>query len=125
MDLLIYFALPVSTIIFAIVLEELLRSPVLVALATFAAYLIVTFTAFDTSFLINTIIYTILAYIAARLYRLIKNGIQGNWTIRNLNTENINTDTLNANQLNVNDYDNENNGNCNRYYRQYYNRNCR
>lgn len=63
--LLILFALPVATIILAVVLEKILRCPFLTALTFFAIYLIVTFAAFDATFLINTIIYTILALISA------------------------------------------------------------
>ena len=63
--LLLFFALPVATIILAIVLEKILRAPVLTAATFFAVYLILAFSAFDTDFLIFVIIYTILAYIAA------------------------------------------------------------
>ena len=125
MDLLVYFALPVATIILAVVFQKIIKSPILVALTAFAIYLIVTFTAFDASFLINAIVYTILAYIAASITQFIIRALKGNWTIGNLNAENINTDTLNTNELNVNDDTDDNNGNCNRSYRQFYNRNFR
>jgi len=65
--LLIYFALPVATIILAIVLEKILRNPALTAATFFAIYLIVAFGVFDTSFLVYAIVYTILAYIAAAI----------------------------------------------------------
>lgn len=63
--LLIFFALPIATIILAIVLEKLLRCPILTAATFFAIYLIVAFAAFDASFLIFVIAYTIIAYITA------------------------------------------------------------
>lgn len=70
-NLLLFFALPVATIILAIVLERILESPILVAATAFAIYLIVTFAVFDESFLIFAIVYTILAYIAAVIARFI------------------------------------------------------
>lgn len=71
MNLLLFFAFPISTIILAVVLEKILRNPILVALTFFAIYLIVTFAFFTSDFLINTIVYTILAYIAAVLTKII------------------------------------------------------
>lgn len=73
--LLLFFALPVATIIFAIVLQKLLNSPILVALTIFAVFLIVTFAAFTESFLVFAIVYTILAYITAVISRFVKNFI--------------------------------------------------
>ncbi len=69
--LLLFFALPVATIILAIVLQKILNNPLLVAATFFAIYLIVTFAAFDASFLVYAIAYTILAYITAVLTRII------------------------------------------------------
>lgn len=63
--LLLFFALPVATIILAIVLEKILRCPFLTAATFFAIYLIVAFSLFDASFLVYVIVYTILAFIAA------------------------------------------------------------
>lgn len=63
--LLLFFALPVATIILAIVLEKILRCPILTAATFFAIYLIVAFAVFDASFLVYAIAYTILAYITA------------------------------------------------------------
>lgn len=63
--LLIFFALPVATILLAIVLEKILRCPILTAITFFAIYLIVAFAIFDASFLVFVIIYTILAFITA------------------------------------------------------------
>lgn len=63
--LLIFFALPIATIILAIVLEKILKCPILTAATFFAIYLIVAFAIFNATFLIAVIIYTILAFIAA------------------------------------------------------------
>lgn len=63
--ILLFFALPVATIILAVVLEKILRCPVLTAATFFAIFLIVAFAVFDASFLIFVIVYTILAFIAA------------------------------------------------------------
>ena len=71
-NLLVFFALPIATILLAIVLQKILNSPVLVAITFFAIYLIVAFVAFPDDLaeaLIATIIYTILAYITAVLTR--------------------------------------------------------
>lgn len=72
-NLLIFFVLPIATIILAIVLQRILRCPILVAATAFAIYLIVTYTVFDSSFLIFAFIYTILAFLAAYITRLICN----------------------------------------------------
>ena len=63
--LLLFFALPVATIILAIVLEKILRCPILTAATFFAIYLIVAFAVFDATFLVFVIAYTILAFITA------------------------------------------------------------
>ena len=73
--LLIFFALPIATIILAIVLQKIIKCPILVAATFFAIYLIVTFAAFDANFLIYAIIYTILAYVAAVITRFIMNAL--------------------------------------------------
>ena len=70
-NLLIFFALPIATIILASVLEKVLNSPIAVAATAFAIYLIVTFAAFDSTFLIATIVYTILAFLSAVITRWI------------------------------------------------------
>ena len=53
--LLLFFALPVATVILAIVLQKILNNPLLVAATFFAIYLVVAFTAFDASFLVYAI----------------------------------------------------------------------
>lgn len=69
--LLIFFALPIATIIISAVLEKIIKCPLAVASVIFAIFLIVTFTAFDVSFLVATIIYTILSLITALIVRFI------------------------------------------------------
>lgn len=71
MNILFFVVLPLATILIAIVLQKLLRSPILVAILFFAVYLILAFTVFTTDFLINAIIYTIIAFITAVVFRLI------------------------------------------------------
>jgi hypothetical protein len=69
--LLIFFALPLATIILSVVLQKLIKNPILVAAIFFSIYLIVAFALFDATFLIAVIIYTILAYITAVIVRTI------------------------------------------------------
>ena len=57
--LLLFFALPVATVLLAIVLQKVLKNPILVAITFFAVYLIVAFAAFDETFLVFAIVYTI------------------------------------------------------------------
>lgn len=94
--LLLFFALPVATIILAIVLEKILDCPILVAATFFAIFLIVTFAAFDSNFLVFAIVYTILAFITASLVKAICNFIR-----KCLNNQN--------NCLNNNSNNNQNN----------------
>ena len=67
MTLLIFFAFPVATIIISIILQKLIKNPVLVAAFIFAVFLIITFAVFDETFLIATLAYTIIAFITALL----------------------------------------------------------
>ena len=74
MNLFIFFALPLATILLAIVLQKILRSPILVAITFFAIYLIVAFAAFSDTLaeaLIAAIIYSIIAYITAYIVMII------------------------------------------------------
>ncbi|MBO5348724.1 MAG: DUF2651 family protein [Clostridia bacterium] len=103
--LLLFFALPVATIILAIVLQRLLCSPILVALTFFAIYLILTFSTFDETFLIFAIVYTIIAYITAAITRFVRNFI------RCQNNNNNNGHDNNNNSCNCNEEDDSNNSN--------------
>ena len=69
--LLVLFALPVATIIISSVFVKLLKSPIAVSAITFAIYLIVTFAVFDATFLIATIIYTVLSFVSASITKII------------------------------------------------------
>ena len=74
MNLFIFFALPLATVLLAIVLQRILRSPILVAITAFAIYLIVAFAAFSTTLaeaLVAVIIYTIIAFVTAYIVQLI------------------------------------------------------
>lgn len=94
--LLLFFALPIATIILAIALQKILKCPVLVAAIFFAIYLIVTYAVFDSSFLVFAIVYTIIAYITAVITRLICNLIE-RWNECNRNwCECNNQDNVNA-----------------------------
>ena len=79
MNLLIFFALPIATILLAIVLERVLGSPILVAITFFAFYLIILFALFATevitdlaTLLIALIVLTLLAYITAVIVKFIR-----------------------------------------------------
>lgn len=115
MDLLLFFALPIATIILAVVFQKILKCPLLVAATFFAIYLILAFTAFDESFLVNAIVYTILAFIVASIVQFICRVVDNDGlTIRNLRANNIRanrirTDTLSANEVINNDDDDDNN----------------
>ena len=69
--LLIFFAFPIAVIIISVVLQKLLRNPIAVAALIFATFLIVTFAAFDETFLIATLVYTLLALITALIVKFI------------------------------------------------------
>lgn len=71
MTILFFIILPLVTILLAIVLQKLLRNPILVAILAFAVFLILASTVFTVDFLINAIVYTILAYITAVIVKLI------------------------------------------------------
>lgn len=140
--LLLFFAIPLAVIILSIVLQKILKCPWLVAATFFAIFLIVTFSVGDIRLLIFTVIYTIISYITALIFRAVCNFMCNGITLRNINTRNINTNTLNANQVidngdNSIDENNNNNGcscscgNCCRgncsynLNRNYYGYNCR
>lgn len=102
--LLLFFALPVATIILSVVLQKILRNPVLVAATFFAVYLIVAFAAFDETFLVYAIIYTILAFITASIVeaicKFIKNCLRK--CCNNSNNDEENTNCVCCNLENIN-----------------------
>lgn len=69
--LLIFFALPIATIIVSIALQKILKCPPLVSAIIFAIFLIVTFIINNLNFLIATIVYTIISFITAVLVCII------------------------------------------------------
>lgn len=86
-------------------------------LTAFAIYLIVTFAAFDESFLIFAIVYTILAYLAAVLSDYIRRLIDNNQNGCNCNNTNScnrndavsdNCNGINSCNYNINSSDNYN-----------------
>ena len=86
-----------------------------VAATFFAIFLIVTFSVGDIRLLIFTVVYTIISYITALIFRAVCNLMCNGITLRNINARNINTNTLNANQVidngdNSIDENNNNNG---------------
>lgn len=70
-NLLIFFALPIATIIISIALQKIFKCPPLVAAIIFAIFLIVTFIIGDLNFLIATIVYTIISFITATIVCLV------------------------------------------------------
>ena len=127
--LLLFFAFPVATIILAIVLEKIIRNPILTAATFFAVFLVIAFAFFDATFLVYVIAYTILAFIAAVIaeffFRRCRNwnnrignlGIsednneRGNNRINNINNNcDCNNNNSNSNCCNNNS---NNNSNCN------------
>ncbi len=112
--LLLFFAIPLAVIILSIVLQKLLRCHWLVAATFFAIFLIVTFAVGDIRLLIFTLVYTIISYVTALIFRAICNFSCNGITLRNINARNINTNTLIANQVVGNDNDDidENNNVC-------------
>lgn len=63
--LLIFFALPIATIIISIALQKIFKCPPLVAAIIFAIFLVVTFIIGDLTFLVATVVYTIISFITA------------------------------------------------------------
>ena len=72
-NLLIFFAFPIAIIITSIILQKLIKNAILVAAFTFAIFLIITFAAFDETFLIETLAYTVLSFLTAILINVFCN----------------------------------------------------
>ena len=70
-NLLIFFALPLATIIISIALQQVLKNPALVSAIIFSIFLVVTFIINDLNFLVATIVYTIISFITAVITWLI------------------------------------------------------
>ena len=100
--LLFFFAFPVAVIIFSIVLEKLLKNPIIVASLIFAVFLILTFAVFGTNFLIATLAYTVLALVTALIVHLLCDRDDRRTKICDLLSElldNANNNTNNDNTL--------------------------
>ena len=69
--LLIFFALPLATIVFSIALQKISDNHILVASTIFSIFLIVTFVVGDLNLLIATIIYTIISFLTAIIVKYI------------------------------------------------------
>ena len=74
-NLLIFFALPIATIILAGIFQTIIKCPYKIAGITFAIYLIVAFALGGTAeLIIAAIIYTILAFLTALLVMFFENN---------------------------------------------------
>ena len=93
--LLFFFALPIATILLSIVGEKILRCPILVAITTFAIYLIVTFAIFSSIFLVATIVYTILSYLAACVTEIFLRRNNQVQTISSSSVQQVNNNSCN------------------------------
>ena len=113
--LLIFFALPIAVIIVSAVLQKVLKSPIAVAALIFAIFLVVTFAAFDETFLIATLAYTILAFITALIVRILCNSNDNDEE----EEDNGNGCGCLSNLLNTNSNNNSNTCGCNNRYRRY------
>ena len=71
MDILFFIIFPIAVILISIVLQKILRSPVLVAILVFAVFLVLAYTAFTPEFVLNALVYAIIAFITAYIFRLI------------------------------------------------------
>lgn len=100
--LLIFFAFPIAVIIISAILEKLLKNPIAVAAFIFAIFLIVTFAAFDETFLIATLVYTIIAFITALIVHILKRRCDNEHNICDLLEDFIRNNNNNGNNSNDN-----------------------
>ncbi|NLC88047.1 MAG: DUF2651 family protein [Clostridiaceae bacterium] len=110
--LLLFFALPIATIILAIVIEKIIRNPFLTAATFFAIYLIVAFAAFDANFLVYVIAYTILAFITAIITEFILQNCRDICTNKTMNCTNDNTSRSESEIMVNNGFQNRRNCQC-------------
>lgn len=76
--LLIFFALPLATIILSIALQKILKCPFLVSAIIFAIFLIVTFIVNNLIVLVLAIIYAIISFITAVIVSIMYNLLNKN-----------------------------------------------
>ena len=69
--LLLFVIFPIATIFLAIILETIIRKPLIVSLAVFTIFFVLAFTIFIPTFVVAAIIYAILSYIVALIVELI------------------------------------------------------
>lgn len=103
MNLLIFFAVVFATIIFSIILERLINSPILVGFAFFSIFLIVTAVLNNIALIIVSIGLGILAFIVAFLdcfFRKTDFFRNNNCLIENSNIELDDENTLNTTSSN-------------------------
>ncbi len=124
MNILFFVIFPVSVILISIVLQKVLNSPLLVSILVFAVFLILSYTVYTTSFLLNAVVYAILAFITSEIIIIICYLIRRfNWNncsgiCNNANNglqDSIDTleDNINTlNELLSNLINNENNNGC-------------
>lgn len=122
--LLIFFALPIATIIISIALQKIFKCPPLVAAIIFAIFLVVTFIINSLTFLVATIVYTIISFITAVIVCIIcrilersrrncqNNDNGGLLTISSCDWNGTSNDLLTISSNNINGNNNWNN-NCN------------
>ncbi len=78
-NLLIFFAIPLATIILSSIFETLIRCPIKVGGIAFSIFLIIAFALGGTADLIvAAIVYTILSFLSAFITMLIQNRIEEN-----------------------------------------------
>lgn len=104
--LLLYFALPIAIIILSIIFETLINCPIKIAGIVFSILLIFTFAVADETFLIFTILYTILSFIVA--------WITKQWTNNQNDSTLIDTSNSCGCSNNTNESNNSSSCGCNR-----------
>lgn len=112
--LLIFFAIPIAVIIISAILQKLLKCPIAVAALIFAIFLVVTFAAFDETFLIATLAYTILAFLTAVIIKFLCQSNEEDDDDENNNGCGCSNNVLSTNNNNSN---NNNSCGCSRYRR--------
>lgn len=69
-NLLIFFAIPLAIIVFSIALEKVLKCPFLVASLIFSFLLVIVLAFFDPIYLIAVVLYSVISYISAVLFKI-------------------------------------------------------
>lgn len=113
--LLIFFILPLATIIIATIMERLLNNPIAVAAFVFALAIVIVFIAFEPADLIYALVYTILAYVVAVITCLIRRFCNRNNNDNNDEDDNNNNNNNSiCNCLGLNNMNNTSGCGCNR-----------